>query len=314
MQIRDALQEFVEALIADRMKRNTAEWYMVMLQNNANSPITWLEAQQSDRLEAITVKTMRRYIVYYSECNNTRTGKPLSEQTINAMIRALHKWLRWCSVEYSIPNPMAGIAYPKRKRPNKRVELDNLIDSLRKMIAATEGSDTLSIRDRALLFLLIDSGMRAGGLVGMERSDLYLEQNCALIYEKGDQWRWVVFSAETNAALQSWLAIRDNTTKAVFHNLRTREPLTVSGLRSIIRSIARRAKVAERIYTHLMRKSFISLYTYSGGDVVTASRLSGHADVKTLMDHYVVYNARDLAQVHDQHSPLRFLLGKENAP
>jgi len=307
MQIRDALAEFSDALIADRLKQRTAEWYVWMLQDSPNSPIKWLDQHEVKVLDMVTTALLRKYIVAYSSSTHSRSGKPLSDATINAMIRALHKFWSWCEREFEIANPMKRIAYPKRKKVSQRIDLAALIESLKKMIAITEGSDRMSIRDRALLFLLLDSGVRAGGLVGLQMHDLYLAQSCAVVHEKGDQWRWVVFVPETADAIRRWLDIRTDS-PTIFYNLQTKKPLTVSGLRSVIRSIARRAQVDQRIYTHLMRKSFISLYTYAGGDVFTASLLAGHADIKTTIDHYVIYNARDLAQKHEQYSPLRFLL------
>lgn len=307
MQIRDAIHEFTVALIADRLKQRTSDWYVWMLQDSPASPVKWLETQEIERLHMITTSHLRHYIAAYSSERHSRSGKPLSDSTINAMIRALHKFFNWCALEYEIANPMKRIAYPKRKKAAQRIDLSGLIESLKKMIAATEGGDLLSVRDRALLFLLLDSGMRAGGLVGMQMGDLYLEQSCALVHEKGDQWRWVVFIPETAAALRRWLDIRRDVQPA-FYNLHNGNALTVSGLRSVVRHIARRAGVEQRIYTHLMRKSFTSLYTYQGGDITSVSRLLGHADIKTTMDHYVLFNSRDLVQKHREFSPLRLLL------
>ncbi|MDA2915123.1 tyrosine-type recombinase/integrase, partial [Acidobacteriia bacterium AH_259_A11_L15] len=63
-------------------------------------------------------------------------------------------------------------------------------------------------RDRAVLELLYASGLRAGELVGLNRSDVNRREGMLLVRGKGRKERLVPFGAKAAAALDRWLEAR----------------------------------------------------------------------------------------------------------
>ena len=86
-------------------------------------------------------------------------------------------------------------------------------------------------RDRALILLLLHTGMRIGELLQVKVFDIILPERKILLHlgEKNNEGRVVYYSTDAEKALQAWLKIRNPDQKYLFHgnsqsNLATVEP------------------------------------------------------------------------------------------
>ena len=75
------------------------------------------------------------------------------------------------------------------------------------------------VRDRALVLLLLRTGMRIGEVLSTTVNDLNLKERKILIYqaEKTQVGRVVYFSDDAREALQAWLAERDPHQQQLFY-------------------------------------------------------------------------------------------------
>jgi site-specific recombinase XerD len=162
---------------------------------------------------------------------------------------------------------------------------------------------TAGIRNRALLAFLIDTGCRAGGVCGLKLDDLQIADRRAIVTEKGNKTRFVIFTARTANYLQGWLDCRMSF-EPVFYNLETGLRLTTDGLRSILRNIARRAKVTGRVNPHSFRHAFAREYILAGGDLATLAKLMGHNQVSTTVNYYTLFTDQEVREKHEQFSPM----------
>ncbi|MDX2159936.1 MAG: tyrosine-type recombinase/integrase [bacterium] len=306
MQLQTAVDDFVVALKADGLKRKTVQWYTWSLG-------TFISAHSDTALDDFTTKVLRQYIAdlrdrkwQWNGSQHIRQDLPLSDDTINAHIRVLHRFWAWCSTEYKMPNPMAAIRYPRKPEAKpKAIPLDDV----RTLFAATERSRAAA-RDRAILAFLLDTGCRAAGLVGLKPEDLNVEQRKAVVTEKGSKTRSVYFTQVTGDLLAIWIGEREESAPHLFYNLDTLEPLTVYGLRHMLKRLAKRAGVTGRVNPHSFRHSFAREYLRAGGDLSTLSRLMGHRDVSTTVQHYAIFDQDEVREAHEKYSPAR-LLGEE---
>jgi len=301
------LQKFILAQSADGSKDSTLNWYTSLLgafiEQNADTAITEIA---TDELREYINELRERDSRWEGE-DREQAGK-LSEDTINAHIRALHKFWGWLADEYDISNPMKRIKYPKK--PEAKPKAIPLADVL-KLWAAT-GDDLIGVRNRALLAFLLDTGCRAAGLLGLKPEDVELEQHRATVTEKGSRTRLIYFTEFTAGILAEWMSQRVQA-RTVFYNFETLRPLTASGLRGILKRLAKRAGVVEHVHPHAFRHAFANGYLRSGGNLATLSKLMGHRDVKTTIDHYIHFTQDDLGEQGEQFSPAH-RLQKKNAP
>lgn len=307
MLINEALEDFLLSCKANRLSGKTIQWYSSLLTDFA-------EYFQGQVLADIPARHIREYIVAlqgrnqrYSEAKQ----KPiqaggLSNASVSGHIRALHAFWRWCAREYDLKNPMANI-----KRPKIEVSTPKVIDKrdFVKLFNATGNNET-GTRDRALLAFLLDTGCRLGGLIDLEINRLNLQRRQAIVYEKGNKSRIVVFTAYTAALLEMWLEVRISDSKKVFTSLtKQRGGLTMEGVHQALKRLKARAGVTGRINPHAFRHRFAVEYLTNGGDDITLAKLLGHENVNTTKKMYSNFTITELAALHEQRTPLRRLYG-----
>jgi len=300
MKLETALNDYWLACIAEGLSQATVRWYSSLLSAFAYQFQGW-------DIEQITPTWIRRYLVKLSERDSRYVNAPqqpqkpggLSQSSIAAHDRALHAFWAWCSREYGIPNPMANIR--RHKAPPPRPKAIRPSDFVKLFNAAN------NTRDRAILLFFADTGCRLGGLLNLTLESLFLDERRALVCEKGQETRPVVFTHFTAQVLRQWLAERQSRTNYVFCNLFTGERLTESGVNQMLERLKHKAGVSGRCNPHSFRHNFAREYLRNGGDLATLAKLLGHSNISTTAGYYAVFSPDELAQFHERYSPLRSL-------
>lgn len=280
---------------ANGLTAKSLEWYGSLL-------AIALSSFGDKDIEAITSHDLRHYVVALQD-------KYTSESTVSAYKRQLHKFWKWASDEYGIPNPMRGIRYPPMPK-SKPKALD--FEDFKRLFAAT-GRSVMGARDRAILLFLLDTGCRAGGLCGLRVGDVRITDRLAIVTEKGNKTRKVYFTESTAHYLNTWAQMREPS-EWFFYSMRegsAPDALTVSGLYQVLRRLARKAKIHGKFNPHGIRHLFAKEYLLEGGDLATLSKIMGHARTSTTSDHYLIFTEQELGQKHEEFSPVKKLnLGK----
>jgi integrase/recombinase XerD len=302
--LKTAVDAFLLSAQADGLSDATRRWYRSILNALA-------EAHQTP-VSALTPEDMRRYIVSLRDRRSRYAGAPqrpqkdggLSDSTIGGHITALHAFWSWCAREYAIENPMRNIKrFRNRIKPPAAIRASDFM----KLFETCE-EDEAGYRDRALLAMLADSGVRLNGICGLRVTDIDLSLNRAQVTEKGDKARTVVFTKYTRALIALWLDYRRINSDYVFTNLMTGEALTPSGVEQVLRRLKKRSGVAGRVNPHSFRHAFAREYIRAGGDAVTLAKLIGHSDVNTTAAYYAIFTTDELAELHEKRSPLLQLM------
>jgi site-specific recombinase XerD len=266
-------------------------------------------------LDAITSPQIRQHIVELRRRDCRYAGAPqrpelaggVSDETIQAHIRALRGFWAWCLAEYRLTfNPMTNIKHPKRRNPQPKAITPGDAAAL---IAAT-GNDVNGIRDRAILAFLLDTGCRAQTIMKLDMTQLDIQGRRAIVEEKGRPARVMPFIERTAELLAAWLAVRPAAAKTVFCGLAPHtygKPMTSTSLHGMLRRLKKKAGVTGRVNPHSFRHGFAREYLKNGGDLATLARLMGHTDVKITSEYYAVFSENELADTHDKFSPLQNL-------
>lgn len=303
--LRTAVDTFILDCQAGGLAAATVRWYSSLLQALVTAFVG------SKVLASITTNDLRKYIISLQERDTRYDGagqRPklagkLSDSTLNGHNRALHTFFGWCAREYKIADPMAGIRRPKMQKGHPRAidsgDFVALFDACR--------DDESGHRDRALLAFLADTGARVGELCSTRQDKLFERQ--AIVTGKTGS-RIVVFSHYTRGLLTLWLSNRTlDQSPYVFTSLTTGEPLGTSGVDQTLRRLKKAAGVKGRVNPHSFRHAFAREYLRAGGDAIRLAKLLGHDSVDTTAAYYAIFTADELAESHEQLSPLRRMLG-----
>lgn len=164
---------------------------------------------------------------------------------------------------------------------------------------------TIADRDRAIILVLLDTGVRAQELCDMQIADLDMTANRIAVIGKGEKPRYVHFGKRTSKALWKHIAprLRDNGSPLFTVGPEDdRRPLSRFALRLLLIRIGERAGVAN-VYPHRFRHTFAITYLRNGGDLFTLQDLLGHSDL-AMVRRYAHIAQTDCARVHAKSSPV----------
>ena len=169
------------------------------------------------------------------------------------------------SISVKIPD-----ALPKAIAPEDVRALLSVIDGLR------------SIRNRAMILMLLRTGMRIGELLALRMEDIDLREQKVFIYEakKTGVGRVVYFSADAKDALLAWLKEKDPREDVLFYG-RANLCLTYAAARLVFVKCLKKAGLLNKGYTlHCLRHTFASELLNAGMRLECLQPLLGHTSVE----------------------------------
>jgi len=138
------------------------------------------------------------------------------------------------------------------------------------------------LRDRAMVLVLLRTGMRIGELLNTRLSDVNMRQRTITIFEgtKNRRGRVVYFSDDARDALKVWLRERDTRGELVFHSP-GRATLSYSTARLMFEKYLKAAGLARKGYSlHRLRHSCASELLNAGMRLESLQQLLGHDSIE----------------------------------
>jgi site-specific recombinase XerD len=138
------------------------------------------------------------------------------------------------------------------------------------------------IRDRALILLLLRTGMRIGEALGLRLNDLDMQDRKVHLFqgEKNSMGRVVYLSDDVLLVLKLWLRRRDQNKEFVFYG-HGNKPLCYSTGRSRFVKYIQKAGIEQKGYTvHCLRHTFASELLNAGMRLECLQQLLGHQDIE----------------------------------
>jgi site-specific recombinase XerD len=190
--------------------------------------------------------------------------------------RSLQQFFRWCVDEGEIgASPMAKMRPPTIPEEPPAILRDDQLDGLLKV---TGGSSFEDRRDRAILSLLMDTGMRRAELTGLRLADVDLDEhrNVATVMGKGRRPRACPFGNNTAKDLRRYLRARKQRDDASspWLWLGKRGRLTENGVAQMLRRRGAEAGVGD-LHPHLFRHLFAHQMLSAGMQEGDLMRLAG---------------------------------------
>ncbi|HTC60966.1 MAG TPA: site-specific tyrosine recombinase [Solirubrobacteraceae bacterium] len=203
---------------------------------------------------------------------------------------------------------------PKTKRLPKVLSREQVT----KLLAQPKGSGPLALRDRALLELMYACGLRVSEAIGLELSEVDLEEGMLRARGKGSKERIVPVGRRAVSALELYLGrgrsvlVGIQAQGSLFVNHRGGS-LTRQGLYKIIQNHARTAGLASQMTPHTLRHTFATHLLAGGCDLRSLQEMLGHADLATTQV-YTHLSAERLKDAYfDAHPRAHMLAGDARA-
>jgi integrase/recombinase XerD len=211
-------------------------------------------------------------------------GASASPATVNrkaACLRSFYRHLR--REELLDGDPTKRIASPRRSRKLPHVLTRS---EIARLLEQPNGTEPLDLRDRALLELMYACGLRASEAIGLEVTDVDLDELVLRAHGKGSKERLIPVGRTAAEAIRRYLArgrprLTGSAVQArLFVNFRG-GALTRQGLYKIVRRHAEAVGLADKMSPHTLRHSFATHLLAGGCDLRAVQEMLGHADVTT---------------------------------
>ena len=163
------------------------------------------------------------------------------------------------------------------------------LNEAKNLLKVYENSTKISeIRDRAIIHLILNSGLRISEVRNLKISDFDFKNNSFLIFGKGNKERMGYLNKITKEAIFKYLNLRNSITP----DLECDEDILFLGKfnrRLAVRNIEKRIDIAyekagldSKIYTvHTLRHTCATLLYQSGIDIRTIQEILGHVQIDT---------------------------------
>jgi site-specific recombinase XerD len=217
--------------------------------------------------------------------------------TVAKHYRSLQQLFRWLVDDGEIvTSPMERMRPPQVPEQPVEVFTD---DELRKLLAVAKGNTFENRRDTALLRLLLDTGMRASELVGLELEDLDHANSIANVLGKGRKARAVPFGLKSADALRRYQRARLVHPFASHPRLwlGKKGPLTVSGLAQLLERRGIEAGVGN-VHPHRFRHTFAHTWLAAGNQEHDLMRLAGWSSPQMVGRYAASAGAERARQAH----------------
>lgn len=193
-------------------------------------------------------------------------------------------------------NPTANLELPKRSRPlPKFLSVDEI-----ELLISSAGDIKNATRLRAMIELVYASGLRVSELCELPLTAILGDK--LLIHGKGAKERIVPMHAGAIAALQKWLAVRDDEkSKYVFPGGGASGHITRDGFFKILKKCAVLAGIdPHRVSPHVLRHSFASHLLAGGANLRVIQTMLGHEDISTtqIYTHVMPEQLRETVVMH----------------
>lgn len=234
----------------------------------------------------------------------------LEEKTIYARCLAFRQFFKFYRLQgIKVLDPQL---IPAKKPQEKFVDFITE-EEHKAMIKVVQGTSDRAIRNKVILNLLHDTGMRKGELMSINIDKIDLEKMEAKIRtekaRRNQQFRLVLWTKETNEDLKKWLDVRSTYSdcknfdpKALFITLWARKGGTRISDNAIEEFIRRACVEADlrTLHAHLYRHAVGNKLAVSGANNSIIAKILGHATLNA-SQIYTDLNDGQLRMVYTKH-------------
>jgi len=245
-------------------------------------------------------------------------GKVRSERTVQTYARSARAFFHWLVrrgiVEH---NPFDRVAFPKVGRPLIQTitteEFEKLLLACAPPHETGPFAEQAAVRNRAVLWLLYDTGIRVSELINLRVSDVDRKKGVVTVMGKGSKERRIALGQNCLRNLAYYLdkhrpdevELADWGSAGEDHLFlsETRQPLTKNGMEMLFKRLRTRAGITgKRISPHILRHTFAMNYLIKSNDPFGLQELLGHEDLTTLLN-YIHMNDTILQEQKRKYSP-----------
>jgi integrase/recombinase XerD len=307
------LSKAIDGYILEGLAGNYSPQTMRLYKINLN---IFLQYQGDCDLEAIKPERLTEYMFYLrNEYKPNRISKDISPYSPSALDnhwKALRSFFRWCSEVLELQRPDLHLPRQKFQLPEVIPFTEADVKAIIHACEYTKQSTTnnhrkpfrmrrpTASRDKALVLLLLDTGLRVSEVTRLQIKDINLSNGEVHVMPHGSGQKTKPRTVYLGMVARRSIWLYLNKLNSPSEN----EPLfdlSTGNIRLLLYRMGERASIKD-VYPHRFRHTFAVQYLRNGGDVFTLQRILGHSTLDMVRKYLTLADA-DSAEAHRKASP-----------
>lgn len=272
MTIAEAIARFHDHIAHERrMSARTVASYDSILTELA----TYLEAQEIKELDDLQARDVRAW-----EMEHMDLGEKAA--TVKWRLSAVSSWLRYLRRQgFFDRDLMAKISIPKQPKHLPVFFRESETEQLYEQ--GLFGDDFIGQRDRLMLRMLYETGIRRSELVGLREGAADMSALTLKVRGKGDKDRVIPIEMELAHNISEYVALKHQEmgeSEWLFVNRKGLQ-ISPSEVNRVVKKYMSGLSNADRVSPHVFRHSFATHILSEGGDLMAVKELLGHENLAT---------------------------------
>lgn len=225
----------------------------------------------------INIDMIRNYLKYLDSLK-------YKKNSISKNLSSLRSYYKFLTEEKVIlNNPFKNISNPKKDK--KLPDFLNY-EEINKLFDSADTTTPLGLRNRCILELLYDTGIRVSELVNLKINDIEFDKKIINILGKGKKERIVYYGDYLQEVLGKYI---NDSRKYLLNNKLSEylilnnngSKITTRGVEYIIDKMVNEAAIKHKISPHVLRHTFATHMLNGGADIKSIQQLLGHESLST---------------------------------
>lgn len=264
-----ALEIFVKNMREEGRSPNTIKNYLADIKHFQE----FVGVHTGDGVSAAAQITLKKFVQHLKKSG-------LAVSTINRRIQSLRTFFNVLIKEgYRSDNPLDGIKPLKVAKQNETKWLErHQVRAIFEAIDNYPQGEEKRVRDRAIISVLVNTGLRVSELCNLKLEHLDFENGIIEVTGKGSKYRKVPFPKASQKAVKRWLQYRDLDTPYLFHTERSPR-MTDRAVQHIAQKLSERLNF--KFTVHQLRHTALKNIADATGKIEIVASVAGHEDVNT---------------------------------
>lgn len=276
------------------------QWSAQPSGGTATAPQTRTQTDLKTKILAVQASDIRRYMAHLNEegYSKSTTARKL------ATLRSFYKFL--VRRNFIDSNPVASVKTPKQEK-----KLPKCLDyeEVQRLLSTPPANTWLGARDRAILEVLYNTGMRVSEVAALNMEDVDFLGEVIHIRGKGKKERIAPVGSGALQSIQNYIEYRNKRmqndssfdSKVLFAN-KHGQRLSVRSIRRKMDKYLAEAGLDPSISPHTLRHSFATHMLNNGADLRSVQELLGHQSLSTTQVYTHLSTSR-IKEIYDKSHP-----------
>ena len=228
------------------------------------------------RLEDADADMIRGWIVSLME-------QGMQETSVNRKLSALRTFYKYLLRKGVVSvDPVRMVKGPKRKKPLpvfvKEADMDRLLDM------SSFGEDFEGVRDRLILAMFYETGIRLSELISLGDADVDASKCVLKVTGKRDKQRYIPFGLSLKKLIDEYRSLRDEFVEGIvscFFVRRNGSPLYQMMVYRLVKQNLSKVVTLKKRSPHVLRHSFATAMLNNNAELQSVKELLGHESITT---------------------------------